>query len=295
MTETFLAEQFREHRERLRAIAYRMLGTAADADDAVQETWLRLDRSDATGIDNLGGWLTTVTARVCLNMLRARAARREQPLDAHVPDPILHRADARNPEHEAVLADSVGLALLVVLDTLTPAERLAFVLHDVFSVPFDEIARMVDRTPEATRQLASRARRRVKVATVPDTDRARQRDVVNAFFAATRDGDLEPLLAVLDPEVVLRADAGAGRPFASGVVRGALNVAERARMFANPDATLLPVIVTGAPGVVIFVGDEPISIMSFTVVAGRITTIDALNDPERIRLFDLAVLGDRPR
>ena len=288
MTETFLVEQFQEHRRRLHGIAYRMLGSMSDADDAVQETWLRLDRSDATGIDNLGGWLTTVTSRVCLNILRARTSRREESLDTHVPDPIIGRADIGNPEHEAALADSVGLALLVVLDTLAPAERLAFVLHDVFSVPFEDIAAMVDRTPEATRQLASRARRRVQVATVPDADRTRQREVVNAFFAAARDGDLDPLLAVLHPDAVMRADAGPSSP--SAVVRGAVNIARRALMFARPGATLLPVLVTGMPGVVVMVDGRPRSIMSFTVVAGKITAIDGLSDPVRISQLDLAAL-----
>ncbi|AYG03912.1 sigma-70 family RNA polymerase sigma factor [Gryllotalpicola protaetiae] len=289
MTETFLSDQFRQHRKRLHGIAYRMLGTASDADDAVQETWLRLDSSDVASIDNLAGWLTTVTARICLNMLRSRAARREESLDAHIPDPILQRATASDPEGEAVLADSVGLALLLVLDTLTPAERLAFVLHDVFAVPFDELAALLDRTPDATRQLASRARRRVRVATVPDSDRGRQREVVEAFFAAARGGDIGPLLAVLDPEAVMRVDGGPTLP--SGVTRGANVIARRAMMFARPDAVLVPVLATGSPAVVVVVGGEVRSIMSFTVMQGRITAIDALNDPDRIRHVDLSELA----
>jgi RNA polymerase sigma factor (sigma-70 family) len=287
MTDEFLAEQFEADRERLFRIAYRMLGTVTDADDAIQETWLRLGRTDAAVIDNLAGWLTTVTGRVCLNMLRARRSRREEPLDAHVPDPVVQRADSGDPEHEAVLADSVGLALLVVLDTLAPAERLAFVLHDVFAVPFDEIAMMVDRTPEATRKLASRARRRVQSMTVADPDRARQRAVVDAFFAASRSGDMYQLIAVLHPDVVLRSDGGAARPLASAVVRGAANVGGRAMMFAQPDAVLLPVLINGGAGVVVTIHGEPVSVMGFTVVAGRITAIDALTDPDRIHQLDL--------
>ena len=208
----WLAERFEEHRSRLRAVAYRMLGSVSEADDAVQEAWLRLSRSDADEIENLGGWLTTVVGRVSLNMLRSRNSRREQPLGVHVPEPIVDRADGTDPEHEALVADSVGLALLVVLETLSPAERLAFVLHDIFAVPFDEIAPIVDRSPEAARQLASRARRRVRAEnTVPDADLDAQREVVDAFLAASRDGDFDRLVAVLDPDVVLRADLGAGR------------------------------------------------------------------------------------
>ena len=225
----FLAEQFEEHRGHLRAVAYRMLGSLTEADDAVQEGWLRLSRSDTSEVENLRAWLTTVVARVCLNVLRSRRTRGEVPLDVHVPDPIVSAADGTQPEHEALLADSVGLALLVVLETLTPAERLAFVLHDMFAVPFDEIADLVDRSPEATRQLASRARRRVQgQAPVPDADLAVQRRVVEAFFAAARDGDFEGLVAVLDPDVVSRSDGGALRPEATAIVRGAREVAARA-------------------------------------------------------------------
>ena len=222
----FLAQQFEEHRTRLRAVAYRMLGSLSEADDAVQEAWLRLNRSNASEVENLGAWLTTVVGRVSLNMLRSRATRREQPLGVHVPEPILDRADGPDPEHEALVADSVGLALLVVLETLSPAERLAFVLHDIFAVPFDEIAAIIDRSPEAARQLASRARRRVRAEnTVPDADLDSQREVVDAFLAAAREGDFDRLVAVLDPDVVLRADFGAGR---SRELRGAAAIAGQA-------------------------------------------------------------------
>src|ERR687894_142086 len=225
----WLAQRFDAHRTHLRAVAYSMLGSISEADAAVQQTWLRLSRSDTSGIENLGGWLTPVVGRVCLDMLRSRRSRREGPLGVHVPDPILSRQDGIDPEHEALLADSVGLALLVVLETLSPAERLAFVLHDMFAVPFEEIARIVDRSPEATRQLASRARRRVQGEhTVPDADQATQREVVDAFLAAAREGDFEALLEVLDPDVVLRTDRGAGAVTGSRVIRGAANVARRA-------------------------------------------------------------------
>jgi RNA polymerase sigma-70 factor (ECF subfamily) len=290
MDENFLTEQFDEHRGRLHAVAYRMLGSDSDADDAVQETWVRLNRSDPTSIENLGGWLTTVTARVCLNVLRSRKTRREELLDPHVPDPVVQRAEADEPEHEAVLADSVGLALLVVLDTLAPAERLAFVLHDMFGVPFDEIAEMVDRTPDAARQLASRARRRVQGASVPDADATRQREVVDAFFAAARGGDFEALVAVLDPDVVLRSDGGPARPFANALVRGAAEVAGRAITFSRPGATLRPVLVNGGAGVVVELRGAPFSVMAFTVVAGKVTAIDVLADPDRLRELDLSAL-----
>jgi RNA polymerase sigma-70 factor (ECF subfamily) len=221
----WLVERFEGHRTHLRAVAYRMLGSRSDADDAVQEAWLRLHRSDSSGVENLGGWLTTIVARVCLNMLQSRKSRREEPLGDHVPDPIASHEDGTDPEHEALQADAVGLALLVVLDTLTPAERLAFVLHDMFAVPFDEIAPIVERSPAAARQLASRARRRVQGATTPDADVNRQREVVNAFLAASRGGDFDALLAVLDPDVVLRADGAAVAAGASSEVRGASAVA----------------------------------------------------------------------
>jgi RNA polymerase sigma factor (sigma-70 family) len=290
MADDFLAERFAEHREHLRSVAYRMLGSTAEADDAVQESWLRLTRADASRIENIGGWLTTVTARVCLNMLRARRSKREEPFDTHVPDPIIARADADEPYQEAELADSVGLALLVVLETLTPAERLAFVLHDMFAVPFDEIATMVGRSPEAARQLASRGRRRVQRASITDPDRTRQREVMEAFFAAARNGDFEALLAVLDPDVVLRADGGPDRPLASHVIRGAREVASRAVLFSRPGAELRPALVDGVVGVVVFVDGEPVSIMSFTVSQERITAIEALSDPARIRRLDLSAV-----
>ena len=293
MNENFLAAQFDEHRDHLHAVAYRMLGSGTEAEDALQETWLRLSRSDSASIENLGGWLTTVTARVCLNMLRSRRTRREEPLEPYVPDPVVQRAEAVEPEHEAVLADSVGLALLVVLETLDPAERLAFVLHDMFAVPFDEIAEMVDRSPEATRQLASRARRRVQHARVPDTNVARQREVVDAFFAAARGGDLDALVSVLDPDVVVRSDGGAARPQASVVAHGARSVARRAIAYSQPGAVLHPVLVNGNAGVVVVLDGEVFSIIGFTVVGGKIVEIDALADPERIARIDLSALGAR--
>src|ERR671911_2060061 len=273
-----LANRFEEHRPRLRALAYRMLGSPSEAEDAVQEAWLRLDRSDSGGVENLGGWLTTVVGRVCLNMLRSRGSRRERFLEepwgetsgARMPDPIVDREDGIDPEHQALLADGIGLALLVVLETLSPAERLAFVLHDTFGVPFEEIAPIVGRSPAASRQLASRARRRVRgESTIPDADPARRREVVDAFLAASRDGDLGALLAVLDPDVVLRADPGAAGP--PREVRGARAVAG---------------IVSRAPGGPTF------SVMGFAVASGKITEIDILADPERLRLLDLTFLDD---
>jgi RNA polymerase sigma factor (sigma-70 family) len=287
----FLAERFEAHRTHLRAVAYRMLGSLSEADDAVQEAWLRLSRSDPSAIENLRAWLTTVVARVSLNVLRSRRSRREQPLDVHVPEPIVSRADGVDPEHQALLADSVGLALLVVLETLAPAERLAFVLHDMFAVPFEEIAPMVGRTPTAARQLASRARRRVQgSAAVPDADLSRQREVVDAFFAAARGGDFEALVAVLHPDVVLRADGGALRPDDSGVVHGAEAVARRALMFARLSPYVRPALVNGVAGVVVAPGGRPFSVMGFTVVGDRVVAIDALSDPERLRELDLTVL-----
>jgi RNA polymerase sigma-70 factor, ECF subfamily len=286
----WLATRFEEHRTRLRAVAYRMLGSLSEADDAVQEAWLRLGRSDAGEIENLGGWLTTVVARVSLNMLRSRRTRREEPLGPHVPDPIIDRADGTDPEHEALLADSVGLALLVVLETLTPPERLAFVLHDMFSVPFDEVAAMLDRSPEAARQLASRARRRVSgAAPPPDADLDRQRVVVDAFLAAARGGDFDALVAVLDPDVVLRADAGAISRL-SREIRGAETVASQALMFSRLDLEMHPALVNGAAGVVATRDGEPFSVMACTVRGGRISEMDILADPERLRALDLTVL-----
>jgi RNA polymerase sigma factor (sigma-70 family) len=292
MNETeWLAERFEAHRPHLRAVAYRMLGSLAEADDAVQEVWLRLSRSGTEDVENLGGWMTTIVARVCLNVLRSRQVRREESLDAHVPDPVISRADGVDPEHEALLADSVGLALYVVLDTLAPAERLAFVLHDMFDVPFDEIAPMVGRSPDAARQLASRARRRVRgSAPVPDADVTRQRELVNAFFAAARRGDFEALVAVLDPDAVMRSDGGAARPGLSQVVRGATAIAGRAITFAQPSAVLRAALVNGAAGVVVTLGQQPMSVMGFTVTDGKIVEIDVIADPDRLRRLDLAVL-----
>ncbi len=286
----WLAERFEEHRGHLRAVAYKMLGSLSEADDAVQESWLRLSRADTSEVENLRAWLTTVVSRVSLNVLRSRRTRREEPLDVRVPDPVVSRDDGTQPEHEALLADSVGLALLVILDTLAPAERLAFVLHDMFGVSFDEIAGMVERSPEAARQLASRARRRVQgAAPAPDADLAAQRRVVDAFFAAARDGDFERLLAVLDPDVVSRGDGGPG---ASAVVRGARDVAARALMFARLAPFVRPALVNGAAGAVAAARGEPFSVMGFTVVGGRIVEIDAITDPDRLRALDLAVLDD---
>jgi RNA polymerase sigma factor (sigma-70 family) len=289
----WLAERFEAHRAHLRAVAYRMLGSLSEADDAVQEAWLRLSRSEVSGIENLGGWLTTVVARVCLNQLRSRNSRREQPLGVHMPDPVVSRADGVNPEHEALLADSVGLALLVVLDTLTPAERLAFVLHDMFAVPFDQIAPIVGSSPAAARQLASRARRRVQqAAPTPDADLTRQRAVVDAFFAASRNGDFAALVAVLDPDVVLRSDGGPSRPGASAVIHGGSTVAEQALTFARLSPFVRPALVNGAAGVVVAPHGRPFSVMGFTVRNGKIIAIDVLADPTRLRQLDLAAWAD---
>jgi RNA polymerase sigma-70 factor, ECF subfamily len=287
----WLAERFEANRTHLRAVAYRMLGSLNEADDAVQEAWLRLSRSDPSGVANLSGWLTTVVARVCLNMLRSRKLRREEPLDGHVPEPIVIREDGIGPEHEAELADSVGLALLVVLDTLAPAERVAFVLHDMFDLPFDEIAPIVGRTPAAARQLASRARRRVKgEAPIPDTDLTRQRDVVNAFLAAARGGDFNALLAVLDPDVVLRADRAAVPPGASRGARGAPAVAKRALAFSERARFAQAALVNGAVGLVVAPQGRLFVVLGFTITRGRIVKVDVIADPVRLRQVDLAVL-----
>ena len=291
----WLTEGFETNRGRLRAVAYRMLGSLTEADDAVQEAWLRVARADASEVDNLSAWLTTIVARVCLNALRSRNARREEPLDAHVPDPVItQRGRASNPEDQALLADSVGLALQVVLETLTPAERLAFVLHDTFGLPFEEIAPMVDRSPAAARQLASRARRRVRGADVhsPDRDVARQREVVDAFFAAAHGGDFDALVAVLDPDVVSRIDAGAGALIPSGVLHGAATVARQTLAIASISAPKHPVLVNGAAGVVITLGGQPVAVMGFTVSGGKVVEINSIVDPDRIRRLDLSVLGD---
>jgi RNA polymerase sigma-70 factor (ECF subfamily) len=278
-----LAERFQAHRSQLRAVAYRLLGSLSEADDAVQEAWLRLDRADTREVMNLGGWLTTVVGRICLDMLRARAARREVSLDARLPDPIVGSAEA-DPEQVALLADSVAWALLVVLETLPPAERIAFVLHDTFAVPFDEIAGVVGRSPAATRQLASRARRRVRQATLdPDTDPGTQRQVVEAFLSAARRGDLDALVALLDPVVVVRADSG--RPPVR-VVRGSRAVAEKALMFSGASAGARVALVGGSAGIVASAQGRPITAMGFAVRNGRVIEIDILTDPVRLRRLE---------
>ena len=283
----WLATRFERNRTRLRAVAYRMLGSLSEADDAVQDAWLRLSRADSSRVDNLDGWLTTVVSRVCLDRLRARTLRREEPmgLGVHLPEPIISLQDQIDPEQQVLLAEGVGLVLMVVLQTLTPAERLAFVLHDAFAVPFDQIAAIVGCSPAAARQLASRARRRVKgAATVPDADLSRQQAAVNAFLAAARDGDIEALVAVLDPNVVLRADRGAMPLGASRVVRGARAVAEGALTFARLGRYARPALVNGAAGVVARTPDgRLLAVMGFTVSRGKIVEIDILADPERLR------------
>ena len=285
----WLAERFEEHRARLLGVAYRMLGSASEADDAVQEAWLRLSRSDTSRVENLGGWLTTIVARASLDMLRSRTSRREQPFGDSVPEPIAASADGSDPEHEVVLADSVGLALLVVLDTLAPAERVAFVLHDMFAVPFDEIAPIVGRTPTAARQLASRARRRVQRTRVPDADLSRQRAVVDAFLAASRGGDFEALLAVLDPDVVMRADEAAVKLGASTDVRGAAAVAAT---FTGRARQARPALVGGTIGLVWGSGARPRVVFDFTIRDGRVVGIDLVADPDRIRQLGVSVLGE---
>ena len=286
-----LAKRFEEQRTQLRAVAYRMLGSLSEADDAVQDAWVRASRAETNDIDNFGGWLTTIVARVCLNMLRSRNVRREESLEVHLPDPVISPTDELQPEEEAILADSVGLALQVVLDALAPAERLAFVLHDMFELPFDEIAPMVGRSPAAARQLASRARRRVKGAEIPDPDLARQRTVVDAFFSAARGGDFDALVALLHPDVVLRADFGPGRPAASMVVRGAEAVARQARLGANPAALLHPALINGAAGVVITLDGQPHVVMAFTVVSDQVVELDIIADPDRVGRVASAVLA----
>jgi len=289
----YLAQRFEANRTHLRAVAYRMLGSVSEADDAVQEAWIRLSRSDTSEVENLAGWLTTVVARVSLDMLRSRKSRREEHLGPHVPEPIVDREGGSDPEHEALLADSVGLALLVVLETLDPAERLAFVLHDMFAMPFDEIAPIVDRSPAAARKLASRARGRIQgAAPTPDVDLTRQREVVDAFLAAARGGDFEALVEVLDPEVVLRVDRGALPRGASREVRGARAVAEQARTFASLARYARPALVNGAAGLVVLRPDGPFAVAGFTVVDGKVAEIDLLADPGRLRELDLTVLDD---
>jgi RNA polymerase sigma-70 factor (ECF subfamily) len=288
----WLAQRFQEHRPRLRAVAYRMLGSTSEADDAVQEAWLRLSRSNAGEIDNLEAWLVSAVGRVALNLLRSRKRRREEPLEAHLPDPIVDRADGIDPEHEALLADSVGLALLVVLETLTPAERLAYVLHDMFAVPFDEIGAILDRSPDAARQLASRGRRRIRGAdTTPDADPAARQEVVAAFLAAARDGDFDALVAVLDPDIVLREDTGSGTILE---VRGAENVARRAMAASQLGLDVRPALVNGAPGYISLLGGEVFAIGALTPRNGRITTMDILLDPARLARLDLTAFDSRP-
>jgi RNA polymerase sigma-70 factor (ECF subfamily) len=289
LTLTNVTDQFEEHRSRLRAVAYRLLGSLSEADDAVQETWLRLNRTRADEIDNLGAWLTTVVARVSLNMIRSRRARREELVDEmRLPEPILDRADGVDPEHEALLADAVGLALLVVLQTLSPPERLAFVLHDMFSVPFDEIGSIVDRSPDAARQLASRARRRVRgAAPEPDTDPAAQREVVDAFLAAAREGDFDALLEVLDPDIVLRADFGPG---VFQEIHGAEKVGRRALAYHSMGLDIRFGLVNGGPGGISFRDGKPFALMGITISGGRIVEMDILSDPERLAQLDLTIL-----
>ncbi|SFB55777.1 RNA polymerase, sigma subunit, ECF family [Amycolatopsis marina] len=287
-----LTERFEEQRPRLRAVAYRMLGSVSEADDAVQEAWLRLNRADVSGVENLPAWLTTVVTRVCLNVLRSRESRREEPFDAHLPDPVAAEGAGNDPEQEALLADSVGLALLVVLDALAPAERIAFVLHDMFAVPFDEVAGMLERSPAAVRQLASRARRRVKGAEpVPDADLSLQRRVVDAFLAAARGGDFDALVTLLDSDVVLRADRAAGPTPAPILVRGARNVARGARLATERARFTQPALVNGAVGLVMAPRGRLTLALGFTFTGGRITEIDVIADPERLAKLDLAVLG----
>ncbi len=296
----WLAGRFETHRDHLRAVAYRMLGSLSEADDAVQESWLRLSRTDTSDVENLGGWLTTVVARVSLDMLRARKSRGEESLGADAPEPLLGRGDGGDPEHEAVLADSVGLALLVVLETLAPPERLAFVLHDLFAVPFDEIAPIVGRSPAAARQLASRARRRVQGAPAASaTDRSRQRAVVDAFLAASREGDLTALLALLDPDVVLRADPVAvaasatreaqGAPKLAPEVRGADAVAE---VFAGRARVVRPVLIAGVPGAAWVAGGQPRAVFAFEIVGDRIVAVELIHDPARIGQLEVTILDD---
>lgn len=290
-----LAQRFEEHRSHLRAVAYRMLGSLNEADDAVQETWLKLSRSDVSEVRNLGGWLTTVAGRVCLDMLRSRGSRREEPLEdqdgvIRLPDPVVSGPGGVDPEQEMLVADSVGIALMIVLQTLAPAERLAFVLHDLFSVPFDEIAPILGRTPASTRQLASRARRRVEgAAPAADTDLARRREVVDAFLTAARGGDFDALLAVLDPDVVARSDGGTLRP--SLLRRGAADVASQAITFARFAEAGHAVLVNGSPGVVAIAEGRVASVMAFTIRGGRITALDILADPERLAHIDVGALG----
>ncbi len=283
------AREFEQHRSHLRAVAYRMLGSTSEADDAVQDAWLRYRQADTDDVASLRAWLTTVVARVCLNRLRARRLHAEESLDAHLPEPIVSDPGGLDPEQEALLGDAVGMAMLIVLDQLTPAERVAFVLHDVFAVPFDEVAPIVDRTPAATRQLASRARRRIQGTTPePEQDVERQRAVVDAFLAASRRGDFEALLKVLDPDVVVRADAGALAPNVARVMRGREEVARRAFSFRGLADGARPALVNGAAGLVVFRGESPFAVMAFTVARDKVVEIDILADPERLASVDVS-------
>ncbi|MGE0056571.1 MAG: RNA polymerase sigma factor SigJ [Dehalococcoidia bacterium] len=294
MNETaLLNEQFEANRSHLKSVAYRMLGSLSEADDAVQDAWIRVSRVDTSGVENLGGYLTTVVARVCLNMLQSRKTRREDSLDDYyVPDPVVSRAEGTDPEEEVLLADSVGLGLLVVLEMLTPTERLAFVLHDVFAVPFEEIAPIVDKTPAAARQLASRARRRVQGrAPMTNANPLEQRRVVDAFFAAARDGDFNGLVALLDPDIVLRSDGGSQRPNFNVLVRGAAEVAGRAMSFHQPLQWVHPALINGTAGAVVAPHGRVVSVLSFTVRDGRIVAIEALADPVRLAKLDLSAAG----
>lgn len=286
-----LAERFEQQRTRLRAVAYRMLGSVSETDDAVQEAWLRLSSADSSAVKDLGAWLTTVVARICLNTLRSRAARREEPVEMHLPDPIVSEPDALGPEDEALISDSVGLALLIVLDSLSPAERLAVVLHDAFDVPFEQIAPIIGRSDAATRQLASRARRRLGTTATPDADLSKQWGLVEAFLAAAREGDFDGLLRVLDPDVVRRVDAGETGPTASEILRGAREVAAQAVSFASLGFLGRRVLVNGAPGIVTFAEGRPFTMLSFTVARGRIVELNILADPERLRRLDLAAIA----
>jgi RNA polymerase sigma factor (sigma-70 family) len=282
-----LADRFEEHRPHVKAVAYRLLGSLSEAEDAVQQAWLRLDRSDPGTIENLGGWLTTVVSRICLDLLRSRRVRPEDHLGAHLPDPVVSGPGGLGPEDEVVLADSVGLALQVVLDRLKPTERLAFVLHDMFAVPFDDVALLAGRTPESVRQLASRARRRVADVPTPDRDTSRHRRAADAFFAAARRGDFDALVAVLDPDVVLHADGGADRPEVSAIVQGAATIAQRAMLFRARGAGLHPVLVNGAVGVLVTRDDKPLTLFAFTVRDDRIVRMDILADPDRLATLPL--------
>lgn len=285
-----LAVRFEQSRGRLWAVAFRMLGASGEADEAVQEAWLRLARSNGEEIESLPSWLTTVVARICLDMLRARQARREEPLGPHVPDPIVSPIEGGDPEHEALVADSVGLAMLGVLETLSPEERVSFVLHDTFSVPFEQVADLLDRSPMAARKAASRARQRVEAEpTEPDVDLERQRELVDAFFEASREGDFDALVEVLHPEVVLRADGGEARPSANHVIRGAAEVASRALTFARLSPFVQPVLVNGVAGVLVAPQGRPFSVMAFTVAGGRVAAIDVLADPARLERLEFGV------